>query len=106
MSITWYKVCQGVLCVLWFVFSIVSWGSFDGWMRISILNDYNKSATKFCIFLTILEALAYTASCILGIICILQINKVFPSAFYLNCRPPKRTSAIGSPCLPKYNDVP
>ena len=75
--------------MLWFVFSIIRAGCFDGWMRISLLNEHDEGAAKFCIFLTVLEALGYLASMILGIICIIRISNVsfdFPQSFALGLR--------------------
>ncbi len=75
-TITWYRACQGVLCVAWFIFSIIRAGCFDGWMRISFLNKFDDGAAKFCIFLTVLESLGYLASMILGVICVIRISSV------------------------------
>jgi len=74
--ITRYRLYQALMCVFWFVLSIVPSGSFDGWMRISVLMDYNSAGAKFCIFLTVLESLGFTVAFILGLICICTINKV------------------------------
>ena len=51
-------------------------GSFDGWMRISFLKKFNEAAANFCIFLTVIEALGYTVSLILGIMCMVQVSEV------------------------------
>ncbi len=81
--ILWYRICQGVLCVLWFLFSILMAGCFDGWARVSHLSKFNDGGLKFCIFLAVLESLGYTAATILGVICIVRAPAV--SSFIQDC---------------------
>eukprot|EP00826_Nyctotherus_ovalis_P009735 TRINITY_DN12575_c0_g1_i10.p2 TRINITY_DN12575_c0_g1~~TRINITY_DN12575_c0_g1_i10.p2 ORF type:complete len:127 (+),score=38.30 TRINITY_DN12575_c0_g1_i10:47-382(+) len=75
-SVLWYRICQAIACVLWLVFSIVRAGPFNGWSRIGLLDDYKESAARFCIFLTVLESLGYTATTVIGIVGILQISSM------------------------------
>ncbi len=72
----WYRVYQSVLCVLWLIFSIAMFGCFDGWTRIGFLRKFDEGAARFCIFLVVLEALGFTASCVLGLISICQVGSV------------------------------
>ena len=76
-NIIWYKISQLVLCGFLLVFSIMRAGSFNGWARISKLNEIDEELAKFCIFLCVLESTGYTAAVVLGIIGILRINSVF-----------------------------
>eukprot|EP00826_Nyctotherus_ovalis_P022550 TRINITY_DN1745_c0_g2_i17.p2 TRINITY_DN1745_c0_g2~~TRINITY_DN1745_c0_g2_i17.p2 ORF type:complete len:215 (+),score=46.32 TRINITY_DN1745_c0_g2_i17:124-768(+) len=71
-----YKICQGVVCILWLVFSIIRGGCFNGWTRITLLKREKESAANFCIFLTVLESLGYTFSLILGLIGIIKVSDV------------------------------
>ena len=71
-----FRIYQVILCVFWLVFSITSAGCFDGWTRISGLKSYHSGVANFCIFLAVMQSLGFTASCILGIICVFQISKV------------------------------
>jgi len=75
-TVMWYKILQACLCVLWLVLSIINSGCFDGWMRISILKKHDDGAARFCIFLTVLESLGYTACFFLGILGIFEISSV------------------------------
>eukprot|EP00826_Nyctotherus_ovalis_P063901 TRINITY_DN9369_c0_g1_i9.p1 TRINITY_DN9369_c0_g1~~TRINITY_DN9369_c0_g1_i9.p1 ORF type:complete len:223 (-),score=43.95 TRINITY_DN9369_c0_g1_i9:223-891(-) len=72
-----YRLCQGVLCILWLVFSFIKSGSFNGWARIKSLVKEKEAAADFCIFLTVVESAGYTLALILGIIGILKIGSVF-----------------------------
>eukprot|EP00826_Nyctotherus_ovalis_P031996 TRINITY_DN257_c0_g2_i1.p2 TRINITY_DN257_c0_g2~~TRINITY_DN257_c0_g2_i1.p2 ORF type:complete len:133 (+),score=9.17 TRINITY_DN257_c0_g2_i1:329-727(+) len=76
VTIIWYRVCQIILCGCWLGFSIGCAGPFDGWTQIKHLKRQHAGGAKFCIFLTVLEALGYTAACVLGVIGVLVISQV------------------------------
>ena len=71
-----YRLCQGVLCILWLVFSFIKAGSFNGWARISSLRNKKEAMADFCIFLTVIESLGYTIALVLGIIGIIKVGTV------------------------------
>ena len=54
-----YRTSQGVQCVVYFTFSIISLGPFWGWTQISDLGG--SGGEGFAIFLCVIEALMYTA---------------------------------------------
>eukprot|EP00826_Nyctotherus_ovalis_P009737 TRINITY_DN12575_c0_g1_i13.p1 TRINITY_DN12575_c0_g1~~TRINITY_DN12575_c0_g1_i13.p1 ORF type:complete len:252 (+),score=39.72 TRINITY_DN12575_c0_g1_i13:72-827(+) len=95
-SVLWYRICQAIACVLWLVFSIVRAGPFNGWSRIGLLDDYKESAARFCIFLTVLESLGYTATTVIGIVGILQISSVVFEVTLDDCG--KHRNAVSDAC--------
>ena len=52
-----YRISQGVQCALYFTFSILSLGPFNGWAQISSLGG--SGGEGFAIFLCVIEALLY-----------------------------------------------
>eukprot|EP00831_Metopus_contortus_P041830 TRINITY_DN3288_c0_g1_i4.p1 TRINITY_DN3288_c0_g1~~TRINITY_DN3288_c0_g1_i4.p1 ORF type:complete len:229 (+),score=23.56 TRINITY_DN3288_c0_g1_i4:3-689(+) len=74
-ALKWYRIWQGILCALWFIFSILGSGCFDGWARIPKLSG-GGSTSGFCIFLVVLESLGYLYACGMGIFCAYQIRQV------------------------------
>jgi hypothetical protein len=56
---------------MWFIFSIVSGGPWNGWAQISLMKGMG-----FSIFLSILESILYTAACGLGVFNILRSIKL------------------------------
>ena len=68
-----YRIMQGVLCILWFIFSILSAGTFNGWAEISNLK---ADRLYFNIFLSVIESLLYMASCALGAFCVYMSFRV------------------------------
>ena len=64
---------QGVLCILWFIFSILSAGTFNGWAEISNLK---ADRLYFSIFLCVIESLLYMTSCGLGAYCVFMSFRV------------------------------
>ena len=71
-----YRICQGILCVLWIIFSIIRDGSFDGFTRIGMLNDYKEAVAKFCILLVLLLSHGYIIFFCLGLYGIIKIGTV------------------------------
>ena len=61
------------MAILWFVFSILNKGCFNGFARFSELIDQNL---KFSLFLGVLESLLYLASAGLGVFCIFKTKSV------------------------------
>ena len=76
-----YRVGQAVCSILWFIFSILRAGCFNGWMRIKPLMDEGSGGSKFCIFLVILEAIMLTIASALGIFCIFMAGKVYRNIY-------------------------
>ena len=69
-----YRISQGVLCVCWFVFSIIGVGPFDGWAKIGALSRCNLG---FSIFLAVVQNLIYMVAIGLGIYCIVALGRVY-----------------------------
>jgi len=59
------------LCLLWFIFSILGAGAFNGWTKISVLSGFG-----FCIFLSIIESIMYLVACGLGILNLVKALKL------------------------------
>ena len=59
-----YRISQGIQCALYFTFSILSLGPFNGWAQISSLGG--SGGEGFAIFLCVIESLLYTALSIIG----------------------------------------
>ena len=59
-----FRITQGVQTSLYFMFSILSLGPFNGWAQISSLS--RSGGQGFTIFLCVIEALIYTALTISG----------------------------------------
>lgn len=72
-----YRITQILLCILWFVFSIIGAGCFNGWVKIKTLS---KCGLGFSIFLVVVESLLYLTACGLGIFCVVKSFRV--SIFY------------------------
>ena len=74
-----YKITQSFLCLMWFVFAIISSGSQNGWARFSTFSECETvnlqgvNSFGFSKFLTIVEIALYYASMILGIYCIRKL---------------------------------
>ena len=70
-----YMVSQGILCILWFIFSIISAGSINGWTKIKVLSRTNCKM-GFSIFLAVIESLVYLFTMGLGIYCLIRAKQV------------------------------
>jgi len=58
-----YKVLQGILILLYFIFSIINAGPFNGLTRVAKLDSKNmKTAITFTVF----ESLGYLVATVLG----------------------------------------
>ena len=77
-----FRIYQVVLCIFWFIFSLTTAGCFDGWTRIRGLNEEGTGTAKFCIFLTVVESLGFTAILCIGVYAIFGITSVY--CLYLN----------------------
>ena len=62
-----FRILQSALCVLWFVFSILSAGPFNGWAEISNLK---AAGLYFSVFLSVVESLTYKLACAVGVFCV------------------------------------
>jgi hypothetical protein len=71
-----YRIAQGILCVLWLIFSFIRSGCFDGWTRITALNENGSGGAKFCIFLVVIQALLYHTSTAMGVFGIIKVAEV------------------------------
>ena len=69
-----YRITQALLCILWFVFSILGAGPFDGWAKFGALSSCNLG---FSIFLGVVQNLIYMVACGLGIFTIIQLGKCY-----------------------------
>jgi hypothetical protein len=59
---------------MWFVFSIIGAGPFDGWAKFGALSECNLG---FSIFLGVVQNLIYMLASGLGIYCIHALGKVY-----------------------------
>ena len=59
---------------MWFVFSIIGAGPFDGWTKFGALS---QCGLGFSIFLGVVQNLIYMVACGLGIYCIYALGKVY-----------------------------
>ena len=69
-----YRIGQAVLSLLWFIFSIIGAGPFDGWAKFGALSE---CGLKFSIFLGVIQNLIYMIACGLGIYCIYALEKAY-----------------------------
>ena len=65
-----YKIVQGVLAVLYIVFSIIAAGAFNGWLRVK---DLFGKEEYFPGVLSIIEAALYSIDAIIAISCIISV---------------------------------
>ncbi len=77
---------QGILCFLWFLFSIWPVGPWNGWTKAIVLTN-DEGNDGFAIFLTIVESIIHTIMFILGICLIVA------SVLHKN-KPPTDTAAM------------
>ncbi|CAI2379211.1 unnamed protein product [Moneuplotes crassus] len=63
-----YRIGQGVQCTLYFTFSILALGPFNGWAQISSLGG--SGGEGFAIFLCVIESLLYSVITISGGLCL------------------------------------
>jgi hypothetical protein len=64
-----YKAGQVLLSCMYLLFSIISSGAFNGWAKISSLEDMDDSAADFGILMCVVESLLYTVNSGLGLYC-------------------------------------
>jgi hypothetical protein len=70
-----YRVSQAVLCLCWFIFSIVGGSSpFDGWTKFDVLSECNLG---FSIFLGVMQNLMYLVVCGMGIYNIIMVGRLY-----------------------------
>ena len=75
--IKFYKLSQGVLVAMWFLFTIISSGSHAGWTRFSDFSkcsELNQGSFGFCKLLALVEITMYYSSCFLGSFCLYALN--------------------------------
>lgn len=72
-----YKYSQTFLCFLWFIFTIISSGSQNGWAKLGVLSgcETENNTFGFAKFLTIVEIFMYYISCGLGLFSMWTMNK-------------------------------
>jgi len=66
-----YFVLQTILCILYFVFSIIENGGFNGWIRVGILFGDGHA---FQGVVGIFESILYLVSVIFGVIMIFKVK--------------------------------
>lgn len=66
-----YKIVQGILVVLYIIFSIIAAGAFNGWLRVK---DLFGKEEFFPGALSVIESVLYTINAILAISCILSVS--------------------------------
>lgn len=71
-NIRWYQIIQGILCIAWFVFSIVFAGAINGFVRTGQLFS---AGYGFQGILSLFESILYLADCFLGIFCIWRVRQ-------------------------------
>jgi hypothetical protein len=70
-----YRVSQVVLCIAYFVFSIVGGSSpFDGWVKFKVLSECGLG---FSIFLAVVQNLIYLIACGLGLYNVWAVGKAY-----------------------------
>ena len=69
-----YRITQGILCICWFIFSILGAGPFDGWAKFGSLSNCGLG---FSIFLGVVQNLIYLVACGLGLYCIVLLGRVY-----------------------------
>ena len=75
-----YKLAQIFLCILWFCFTIIDDGSYNGWIKLSrfgdcvIINPKGHNSFGFSTFLAIIENFLYYAAMGLGIFSIHKLH--------------------------------
>ena len=77
-----YKFLQLMLCLCWFIFTIIKEGAFNGWIVLSVMNEceakhFIKSGLGFARFFTVMENLIYFLAIGLGIYAIVRIHRDF-----------------------------
>ncbi|CEL95961.1 unnamed protein product [Vitrella brassicaformis CCMP3155] len=72
--------CQGILCVLYLLFSILPAGAFNGWARFSWFKHYNmsKGMKNYWVFVIIVESILYTANFIIAGVNLLKVHNFNP----------------------------
>ena len=72
-----YKILQISCIILWFLWSILRAGSFDGWSRIyNLLKSLPKGAAGFAMFLCFVENIGYYGAVAVGIFCMVRLEEV------------------------------
>ena len=66
-----YKILQGLLIILFFVFSIIDAGCFNGWVRVSSLF---KDGNPVPGVIAIIESVIYIVYCLLTAFCIYKVQ--------------------------------
>ena len=66
-----YKIVQGILVVLFIIFSIIAAGAFNGWIRVK---DLICKEVYFPAVLSIIESILYSIDALLGISCIISVS--------------------------------
>lgn len=80
-----YRVSQAILCICWFIFSIVGGNSpFDGWTKFKPLSECNLG---FSIFLGVMQNLIYFTVCGMGIYNIVMIGRLYGEDPFINEQP-------------------
>jgi hypothetical protein len=69
-----YKVGEVILCILYFIFSIIPAGAFNGWVKIWYLVEIGTASADFGIFMCCVESLIYMFNCGFGLYCVHQVN--------------------------------
>lgn len=68
-----YQITQVLLCILWFILSIVSAGNLDGWTKMGMLNE---CGLKFSMFLAVVQNLVYMIDIGLAVFCVIKVTRV------------------------------
>ena len=77
-----YRVSQSLLCLAWFIFSIVGGNSpFDGWTKFKPLSECNLG---FSIFLGVMQNLIYLVACGMGIYNVIMIGRLYGEDPFIN----------------------
>jgi hypothetical protein len=70
-----YRISQVILCICWFVFSIVGGNSpFDGWAKFKSLSQCNLG---FSIFLGVVQNLIYLVVCGMGVYNLVVMRRLY-----------------------------
>jgi hypothetical protein len=93
-----YRIFQAILSILWFIFSILGAGPFDGWAKFGALSECGLG---FSIFLGVIQNLIYMIASGLGIYCIYALGKVYgENPFNEDAKPPQASqeddNAVGA----------
>lgn len=80
MYLFWYRVVGLGLALAYFVFSVFSLGAFNGWAKISVIQESDEGVASFGVVLCVIESLLYTVNCGVQLWCLYLVHTESVSA--------------------------